>query len=148
MREETVGIAQQNLRMVVLLQLSPLQYQDLIRVDNCVQPVGYRDDSAVPEGIVHCLIYNPLSADVDVGCGLVYQHNLRWLQDSSRDADQLSLSHTQIFSVLGNLGLVEIVRQSADPSSITWSPSRRIPPEHDSDLRRCTRSKDRDSKLQ
>ena len=61
------------------------------------------DNGTVFEAFVHGFVDDRLSGDIDVCCGLVNQDNSSRFQNGSSDTDQLSLPHTQVLSVLGNL---------------------------------------------
>lgn len=61
------------------------------------------DDGTVFEAFVHGFVDDRFGGDIDVCCGLVDQDNSSRLQNSSSNADQLSLPHTQILSVLSDL---------------------------------------------
>ena len=89
--------------MVVLLELTSFQYEDLVRVNDCVQSVGNCNYSAVSERSVHCLVDNAFRSDVNVGCGFIDQHNPRRLENSTSDADELPFSDTEVLSVFGDL---------------------------------------------
>ena len=97
-RELRLGVTGQLLRVAVLNVSSSIEDQNFVTVDDSVDSVSNSEYSGVLERLVHEVLDLLFCDNVDVGSGLIQEHNAVVSEDSSADANELLFTFAQIVS--------------------------------------------------
>jgi len=94
--------AEEDGRLVVLVDVAVAHYEDAVSVDDRVEAVGDREHGAVGKGLADGLLDESVCLRVDGRGGLVEQEHLGLAKGCTGKAQQLALAHGKVVAVVSH----------------------------------------------
>ena len=101
--ESAARILEELLGRVVLQDCTFLEIENTITLDDRVETMGDRQDSGTQELLSDESLDGLLGDNINVGGGLIKDHNLVVAKDGTNYANELTLAHTQVLTLRLNL---------------------------------------------